>query len=77
MLYTVKYYTLSASLRALQVHFSNMLLLRHQNEPHKQGCGIGAEAGVRVARSRGNEQGAGVGVGFDQTALTPAPERLV
>ena len=40
-----------------------------------QGYGVGAEAGVGVARSRGNEQV--VGVGVDQTASTPTPERFV
>ena len=38
-----------------------------------QGCSVG----VGVARSRGNEPGAGVGVRVDQTAATPTPERFV
>ena len=37
----------------------------------EQGCGVGA--GVGVARSRGKEPG----VGVDQTASTPTPERFV
>ena len=41
--------------------------------PSCQGCGVGA--GVGVAGSRGNEPG--VGVGVDQIALTPTPERCV
>ena len=41
----------------------------------EQGCGVGVRAGVGVARSRGNHPG--VGVGVDQIASTPTPERFV
>ena len=49
-------------------------LALNSNRKHlDQGCGVGARVGV--ARSRGNEQG--VGVGVDQTASIPTPERFV
>ena len=41
------------------------------------GCGVGVGAGVGVVQSRGNEPGVRAGVGVDQTASTPIPERFI
>ena len=42
-----------------------------------QECGIGVVIRIGVTRNRGNEPGVGVGVGVDQTARIPTPERFV
>ena len=44
----------------------------HVTETWRQGCGVG----VGITRSRGNEQGLGVGDRVDQTASAPTPERF-
>ena len=49
-----------------------VLMLNHWRD---QGCGVGA--GVGIARSHCNEPGVGPGVGVNQTASTPIPERFV